>query len=140
MSAALGTFEGRVEWADTDASGHHHNTAIVRFVESAEAALVRGAGLTGYFGSAPRVRYEADFESRLWFGQRVVATVRVESVGRTSLTFVFEVWGQEHDGRPRVRAARGRFVTVHVPAGSDAAQPWPQQWIAALGLTDERKP
>ncbi len=74
----------RVEWMDTDAAGHHHNTAITRWVESAEAALMRERGLAGYFGVAPRVRHEVDFEARLWFGQEVTATVVVERIG-TSL-------------------------------------------------------
>ncbi|GDY59901.1 hypothetical protein SVIO_105240 [Streptomyces violaceusniger] len=36
----------RVEWSDTDASGHHHNTATVRFVEAAEEALATAATAT----------------------------------------------------------------------------------------------
>ena len=129
---AVGSYAGRVEWMDTDAAGHHHNTAIVRFVEAAEAALMRERGLAGYFGTAPRVRFEADFESRLWFGQEVAATVALERVGASSMTFSFEVWGEEFEGRPRARAAVGRFVTVHVPSGSDSSQPWPAAWVSAL--------
>jgi hypothetical protein len=79
----------RVEWADTDAAGHHHNTAIVRFVEAAEAAeafLVTRRGLSGYFGAAPRLRYEADFTAPLWFGQDVTTTLVVENIGTSSMT------------------------------------------------------
>jgi acyl-CoA thioester hydrolase len=117
---------------DTDAAGHHHNTSVVRFVESAEASLMRAHGLPGYFGAAPRVRYEVDFESRLWFGQEVTTELELERIGTSSMTFAFEVWGEEWDGMPRTRAAVGRFVTVHVPAGADAAQPWPADWVTAL--------
>ena len=118
---------------DTDASGHHHNTAVSRWVESAEAALMREHGVHDYFGTAPRVRHEVDYESRLWFGQEVTATVSVERIGTSSMTFGYEVWGEAFEGRPRARAAVGRYVTVHVPTGADAAAPWPPEWRNRLG-------
>jgi acyl-CoA thioester hydrolase len=132
MPMPTGVHTGRVEWMDTDAAGHHHNTAVMRWVESAEAALMRERGMLGYFGSAPRVHHEVDFEARLWFGQVVTATVVLERIGTTSMAFGYEVWGGEFEGRPSTRAARGRFVTVHVPEGADSAQPWPQEWRDAL--------
>ncbi|MFD3583073.1 acyl-CoA thioesterase [Streptomyces sp. NPDC058683] len=123
----------RVEWPDTDASGHYHNSAVVRFVEAAEAALVRERGLVGYFGTAPRVRYEVDFTSPLWFQQEVTTVLDVERIGTSSLTFRFEVWGEETDGRPRRLAASGRYTVVHVPQGEErVSAPWPAEWIAAL--------
>lgn len=122
----------RLEWWDTDAAGHHHNTAVVRFVEAAEAALMREHGIEGYFGAAPRVHYEADFASPLWFGQEVTTIVEVERIGTSSLTFRFEVWGEETDRRARTLAASGRYVTAHVPRGTRTSEPWPEEWIAAL--------
>jgi acyl-CoA thioester hydrolase len=132
VAKATGRHTGRVEWMDTDAAGHHHNTAVNRFVESAEAALMRERGLSGYFGSAPRVRFEADYEARLWFGQEVTTTVVLERIGTSSMTFTYEVWGEAFDGRPRSRAALGSYVTVHVPAGAEQSQPWPRDWVEAL--------
>ena len=132
MGKPTGRHTGRVEWMDTDAAGHHHNTAVNRFVESAEAALMRERGLTAYFGSAPRVHFEADYEARLWFGQEVSTTVVLERVGSSSMTFSFEVWGSELEGRPAARAAVGRFTTVYVPRGGDRSEPWPADWVAAL--------
>lgn len=127
-----GRHTGTVEWMDTDAAGHHHNTAVNRWVESAEAVLMREHGLTDYFGSAPRVHFEADYEARLWFGQQVTTEVVLERVGASSMTFSFEVWAEAFEDRPRCRAAVGRFTTVHVPRGGDAAQPWPGDWVQAL--------
>jgi acyl-CoA thioester hydrolase len=49
------------------------------------------------------------------------------------MTFAFEVWREASAGRPRRRAARGSYVTVHVPdkeAGGSA--PWPTAWRTAL--------
>ncbi|PTM96886.1 acyl-CoA thioester hydrolase [Streptomyces sp. VMFN-G11Ma] len=130
---ARAVYRCRVEWWDTDASGHYHNAAIGRFVEAAEAVLVRECGVVGYFGAAPRVRYEVDFASPLWFGQQVTTTLSVERIGTSSMTFGFEVWGEEHEGRPRGLAASGRYTVVHVPPGDErVSTPWPEEWIKAL--------
>jgi acyl-CoA thioester hydrolase len=108
----------------------------VRFVEAAEAALMRERGLSGYFSVAPRVRYEVDFERPLSFGQEVVASVQLERLGTTSMTFAFEIWGEEFDGRPPGRAASGCYTTVHITGshadGSARAAPWPPAWTRAL--------
>ena len=121
----------RVEWMDTDAAGHHHNSAIVRYVEAAEATLMRECGVAGYFGAAPRVRYEVDFTSRLWFQQEVTTVLVVDRIGTASLSFRFEVWGEETDDHPRSLAASGSYVTAHVAAGRHASEPWPDAWVTA---------
>ena len=126
----------RVEWPDTDASGHYHNSAVVRFVEAAEAALVRERGVVGYFGAAPRVRYEVDFASPLWFQQEVTTVLTVDRIGTSSMTFRFEVWGEETADQPRRLAASGRYTVVHVPPREErSGVPWPVEWVAALTAT-----
>ncbi len=135
-----GVFRTRVEWIDTDAAGIYHNSTVLRFVEAAEASLMRERGLDGYFPVAPRVRLEVDFEAPLFFGQEVTTVVELAHLGTSSMRFDFEVWGEEHDGRPRRRAARGSYVTVHIgtnQAGATHAEgarsvPWPADWAAAL--------
>ncbi|GAB4100478.1 acyl-CoA thioesterase [Sinomonas halotolerans] len=127
-----------VEWVDTDAAGHHHNSFVLRSVEAAEARLFRRLGvLEEYFGAAPRVRQEVDYRAKLYFGQEATTVLEVESVGRSSMVFRFEVWGEAYDGAPsgavdRRLAASGRFVSVHVPAGSEASAPWPESIRAAV--------
>lgn len=131
-----GVHSTRVAWVDTDAAGIYHNTTVVRYVESAEAALARERGLAGYFPVAPRIRYEVTFEAPLRFEEEVTAYVTLTALGRTSMTFGFEVWGEARDGRPRFRAAHGSYVTVHVAGthadGSARSAPWPADWVAAL--------
>ena len=129
---ARAVYRGRVEWMDTDASGHYHNSTIIRFVESAEAMLMREHGVTEYFGISPRVRYEVSFPSKLWFGQEVTVTLVLQRIGTSSMTFGFEVWGEEHEKNPRSLAAHGRFVTVYVPSGSAGSEPWPEEWRTRL--------
>ena len=134
-AVARATLRSRIEWVDTDAAGISHNSTVTRLVESAEAALVRERGLDGYFPVAPRVRFEADFEAPLYFGQEVTTTVRVTRLGSSSMTFEFEVWGEPCEGSGRVRAARGRYVTVHLDRsgpGPARSTPWPAEWVERL--------
>ena len=73
------TVTRRVEWVDTDASGHQHNSLIVRLLEAAEHELILLAGITEeYMVGAPRVRQEIDFTGKLYFGQTVTASIVVE--------------------------------------------------------------
>lgn len=142
--------ERTVEWVDTDASGHQHNSAILRWVEAAEAELFRRLELPDYFPSAPRVQQVINYKAKLWFGQRITASVKVERLGRTSLTLAFEVLGHPltvsgkspdggapDDGGPAaaVVAAYGTVTTAHVPAGSPSAQPWPEHFLHRLSLS-----
>lgn len=116
-----------VEWWDTDAAGHQHNSTIMRHVEAAEAQLFRDLNIAGYFVVAPRVRQEIDFESKLYFGQGTTTTVRIVALGSASMTLEFEVWGDAFEGAPRRRAASGRLVSVHVPLGTERSAPWPPE-------------
>ena len=102
-TATTATLVRTIEWVDTDAAGHQHNSAVLRFVEACEAKLFRGLDLPEYFPSAPRVRHELNYRAKLYFGQQVTTTVVVEKIGRTSMTFSFEVWGEEFRGEPRVQ-------------------------------------
>ncbi|MFJ5958769.1 acyl-CoA thioesterase [Paenarthrobacter sp. NPDC092416] len=142
--------ERTVEWVDTDASGHQHNSAILRWVEAAEAELFRILELPDYFPSAPRVQQVINYKAKLWFGQRVTATVKIHALGRTSLTMAFEVRGQALEtpdgGGPgggatgadgglsggSVVAAFGTVTTAHVPSGATSAQPWPEHFVRAV--------
>ncbi|WP_323185633.1 thioesterase family protein [Kitasatospora sp. NBC_01287] len=118
--------ERRVEWSDTDAAGHYHFSAVQRWVEAAEAVLLRRLGLEGLFGSIPRVHFEADYLERLWFGESVHTELRVARVGRASLGYAFEVRG------PNGPAARGKLTVVHAAVGVEGSVPWPDEVRTAL--------
>jgi acyl-CoA thioester hydrolase len=141
MSGPFGIHRARVEWIDTDAAGIHHNTAVVRFAEAAEAELMRTYDIPGYFPVAPRVRYEVEFEASIRFGEEVETRVELIRLGRSSMTFGFEVWrGASADG-PRLRAARGSYVTVHVPdQETGGSAPWPAAWRTALSTSRRAAP
>ncbi|MCD2185773.1 acyl-CoA thioesterase [Actinomycetospora soli] len=116
-----------MEWHDTDAAGHQHHSAVLRWVEAAEAELLRSVGCARLFGRTPRVRHEVDYRSRVFFGDEVETTLRVEALGRSSLTYAFDVACSD---RP---VASGRLVIVHAPSATGGAEPWPEDVRAALG-------
>ncbi len=108
----------QVEWSDTDASGHVHNTAPLRWAERAEHALLRGIGL----GPSPtllRRRIEVEYLLPLTAADAVDVELRVAGVGRTSVTYA---WQGVTDRGP---AFSGTSVVVHVVDGRPAPLPPP---------------
>jgi acyl-CoA thioesterase FadM len=123
----------RVEWPDTDGSGHYHHSTVIRWVEAAESVLHERLGLLDLFGVLPRVRYEVDYLARLWLRDVVDIALRVSAVGRTSLTYKFEV------RRGDEVAARGSVVTVSSDPRIGGTTPWPDEVRKAL-LESGRQP
>lgn len=97
----------RLEWSDTDASGHHHYIAMFRMAEAAEAELLERLGLLDALrGSLPRVHLTLDLRAPIRFRDRLEVALAVDDVGRTSVTFRFTI--RTHD----INAADGRIVAV----------------------------
>ena len=112
----------RLEWSDTDASGAYHNTAAFRLMEAAETALVERLGfLQDVYGRHPRARIEADFLRPLFFRDLVDVTIRVQSVGRTSVTYAVEI------ARSGEACVRGRMVAVLMDRIGGTPAPWPDE-------------
>lgn len=105
----------RVEFADTDAGGRIHHTAALRWAERAEHQLLRSLGwaeLTRF----PRRRLEVDFLGPLRFGDEVVVEIAATAVGRTSITYGWQVL------RDGVSCVEGTTTCVHV---DDDGRPCP---------------
>ena len=81
----------RVAWVDTDAGGRIHFTAAFRWAEAAETALRRELGILTGWGATPRRHVEADFLRVLRFEDEVEVRIRPERLGRTSITWTWEV-------------------------------------------------
>ncbi len=81
----------RVAWVDTDAGGRIHLTAAFRWAEAAETALMRRLGLLETWGDYPRRRVEAEYHRVLVFEDEIEVRLRVERVGRTSITYAWEI-------------------------------------------------
>ena len=98
----------RVAWVDTDAGGRIHFTAVFRWAEAAETALMRRLGLLDEWSDYPRRRVEADYLKVLVFEDDVDVRLRVDRVGRTSITYVWEI------RRGDELCVEGRHTVVHV--------------------------
>lgn len=133
MSGAEVSIRLRVEWSDTDAAGHHHHASITRWVEAAEAELYRRLGDPSLMRYVPRVEYHAEFLGRLYYQDELDVSLRVEAVGRTSLTYTFDI----RRGRDGSLAARGGFVVVHIDEANGTGDPWPDHLRVALEATGQ---
>lgn len=112
----------RIEWVDTDASGHWHNTAVFRLVEAGETALLERLGILDaiYRGAkAPRVHIEADFARPCYPGDRVEVHTEVVGMGTTSLRYRSTI------SRGGEVCAIAAMVCVYQHAGTPA--PWPAE-------------
>jgi YbgC/YbaW family acyl-CoA thioester hydrolase len=106
----------RVAWVDTDAGGRIHFTAVFRWVEAAETALMRRLGLMEGWDNFPRRHVEADYLKVLVFEDEVEVRLRVERVGSTSITYR---WDLVKDAEPYVS---GSHTVVHVDEGGRPAE------------------
>lgn len=103
-------------WVDTDAGGRIHFTAAFRWAEAAETALRRELGILRGWGDTPRRHVEADFHRVLRFEDEVEVRIRPEKLGRTSITWAWEI---SRDGEFCVS---GRHVVVNVDAAGRPAE------------------
>jgi len=108
--------KARVAWVDTDAGGRIHFTAAFRWAEMAETGIRRKLGLVEDWGNYPRRKVEAEFLKVLVFEDEIEARIRPERLGRTSITWAFEI---TRDG---VLCVRGSLVVVRV---DDEGRPAP---------------
>jgi len=115
-----------VLWVDTDAGGRIHFTAAFRWAEATELALYRELGLTEHVPHLPRRHVEADYHRVLVFEDEIDVTLSVASVGRTSVTYAWQI---AHDGE---LAIDGRHTVVYVD-DEGRAQPLADSLRAALG-------
>ncbi|OJY44137.1 thioesterase family protein [Pseudonocardia sp. 73-21] len=123
------TIRRQVEWAQTDAAGHHHWTAVLHWAEQAETALHERLGVAGQiWGREPRVHVSVDFTARLYFRDEVDIALWVERLGTTSATYAFTAT-KVATGE---QAAAGTLVTAYVDLDSGRATGWPDALRAAL--------
>jgi YbgC/YbaW family acyl-CoA thioester hydrolase len=98
----------RVAWVETDAGGRIHFSNAFRWAEIAETSLMRRLGMLDGWGDYPRKHVEAEFHRVLRFDDEFDVRLRVEAVGRTSITYV---WTIESDGADCIS---GRHTVVNV--------------------------
>jgi acyl-CoA thioester hydrolase len=116
----------QVDWSDTDAAGHYHNSTVIRWVEAAEAVLLDRLELLHLYRAMPRVHYEVDYLCPLYFQEIVDVTIWIEAVGRTSVRYAF------HVRRGEALAVRGTMVAVKSDPNVGGSEPWKDSERAAL--------
>lgn len=131
------TVRRRIEFSDVDSSGRYHYGTVIGLLEAAEVELLADLGLLDeIYTSMPRARLEVDYVSTLYFMDQVEVRIEVAGVGRTSVTFSFEV--ERLDGeRGRELCASGRLVTVFVD-GDGRPTPWPDEARRKFGAGARR--
>ncbi len=120
------TVRRRIQWFDTDASTKYHNTAPLRLMEEAEAALLDRLGIIKQvYGKMPRAHVSVDYRLPLRFWDEADVHLRVTEVGRTSITYAFEI-------RDAVSVyAEGKVVAVYI-ADDGKPSAWPDEYRALL--------
>ena len=115
----------RVAWVDTDAGGRIHFSNAFRWAEIAETGLLRRLGLLERWGDYPRRHAEAEFHRVLRFEDELEVRIRVERIGRTSITYA---WTIEKEGNVHIT---GRHTVVKVDT-EGRPEPLPDRVRAAL--------
>jgi len=91
MGLAEFRYRRRVQFAETDMAGVVHFSSIARYMEEAEHALWRAAGLNivtaGEHLIFPRVAMTIDFAAPLVFEDEVEVHVRVEAMTRRTIRY-----------------------------------------------------
>ena len=101
-----------VEFCDTDMAGIVHFANFFRFMEAAEHAYLRACGLSdvttwrGQKITFPRVSVSCDYVRQARFEEELTTEVRVDRIGRTSITYRFTVFRAEEE------LARGHITAV----------------------------
>jgi YbgC/YbaW family acyl-CoA thioester hydrolase len=126
----------RVPFADVDSSQRIHYTAMFRYMEIAEHALMRGMGLpyaTTLQGTAfPRVHLSCDFRGAILYDDVLDVEACVARVGTSSWTVAFMAHhaSAEDAGRrvePGAVVAEGRMTIVAMDPATERAIPLPEE-------------
>jgi 4-hydroxybenzoyl-CoA thioesterase len=80
----------------------------------------------------PAVRAEAAYQAPLSFGDTTEIELTVERLGRSSITFAYNVWRAAEPGRERVHCADGKVVTAVVDLSAFKSVPVPERIVALL--------
>jgi len=102
----------RVQFYETDAAGIVHFSWFFRYMEEAEHALWREAGLSIHGPDSeygfPRIATSFDFHRALRFEQEFDVHIRVTAITRKSIQYVCELT----DGDTRIASGRLTIVCV----------------------------
>ena len=129
----------RVAFFDVDSTERIHYTAVMRYMEIAEHALMRSIGFpcatTLLDITFPRVHVECDFHGAIRYDDELMIDAYVDSVGRSSWKVVFSVRGasaNETEEQILPLLAKGQMVMVAMDPKTQQAQFLPNELREAL--------
>jgi YbgC/YbaW family acyl-CoA thioester hydrolase len=109
----------RVQFYETDAAGIVHFTSFFRYMEEAEHALWREAGLSIHPGNSdigwPRVATACEFHRALKFEQELDVTIRVTDITKRTISYACEM---TRDGERVATGALKIACVSRLPDGS----------------------
>ena len=120
----------RVPFVDVDSSDRIHYTAVMRYWEVAEHALMRSLGMP--YATAlrevafPRVHVSADFRGGILFDDELDVEARVERVGSSSWTIAFTA-RNANAGDDAPILADGRMTIVAMDPATERPVPLPAE-------------
>ena len=121
-------YKRRVHFSETDMAGIAHFSVYFRFLEEAEHALWRAAGLSigevALTGGWPRVSASFDYKSPLRFEDEVLIHLLVERKGERSLTYQFRFY--RLDGATSREVARGKVTAACAVRRASCSSPLPK--------------
>ena len=125
----------RVPFVDVDSSDRIHFTAVMRYWELAEHALMRSLGMpyatTLRDFAFPRVHVSADFRGGILFDDELDVEARVANVGSSSWTVAFTARNASA-GPDAPILAEGRMTIVAMDPETERPMPLPAALRRAL--------
>ena len=109
----------RVEFHETDMAGIVHFSNFFRYMESAEVDFLHAVGLSVQLEwqqqrlGFPRVAAACDYLRPVTFEDVLTVEVRVDKIGRKSLSYTFDFWCRDEV------VARGRVTSVCCRVGPE---------------------
>ena len=128
------TLRRRVNFYETDSAGIVHYSNYFRYLEEAEYALWRSAGVVVDSGSEytfPRVAASFDYHAPLRFGEEFDVRLQIAAIGRTSLRYTCRIT------RGETAIATGSLTIVCVSKATMQAAPWPEDRIGRIVVVVE---
>lgn len=126
-------YRRRVQFAETDLAGIAHFAMLFRYMEEAEHALWRAAGMSiataGENVGWPRVSASLDFRAPLHFEDEFEVVVTIEKISRSTIAYRHVIV------RGETLIAEGTMTAVHVdkkPGETLKSAPVPQSIIDSL--------
>jgi acyl-CoA thioester hydrolase len=127
------SIERRVGWTEVDPSSNYQFTDALRYVEEAEIALFREAGvLNDLYPHLPRVHVSVSYVHPARFDDLLTVQVQVARIGSASVDLEFRILLEDEV------CAQGVIGSAHVDPATGTGAPVPEHVRNRLGFTHRK--